>query len=207
MIFAKTTPKGIDVPIQRIQNKMHGKLISLWGIDETKYNCFCRCYRNQDEQGLYIPEFYTGQDGKEYIDALMHDFVYVSSFFGIGTEIQSLGGKTFKASCHLIFSLNIKQLRAAIPHRGDEEIHIDVLQALRQSLSSDTITTVITGMDNIFREYTGFRSQKAIRFEDKHPKHCFRINFDLTYTNNDCVPFSYPFDEAVGLNSVLNFGL
>lgn len=184
MLYPKTNPRGIDIKIDRIAKKVHDYLLSAWGIDSSSYFCFGRVYRNQDSQGRYIPEAYKGK--KEYSDPLYNDKSICTSFFGVDTDMQSLGGGDFTAQCHLIFSLNIAKIKTDIAHRADEEIHIDCLNALRSGLDWDSITEIVTGLNVVFAEYNGFKSQDGVIFTDMHPKHVFRINFDLTFNNTNC---------------------
>ena len=184
MLYLKENTVGIDIPLQKIQTKLHAALLSRWGIDTAMYNCFGRVYRNQDKQGGYIPEAYKGL--REYTDVLYNDRIIATSFFGVGNQTDYIGNNTFKATVHLIFCLNIDKIKTAIEHRADEEIHQDVINALRSGLRPDTIQSIVTGMDAIFREYGGYKSQNGIIFTDMHPKHCFRINFELTFINNNC---------------------
>jgi hypothetical protein len=184
--YGKGNPKGIDIVIQKIQVKVYDYLVDTWDIDDPNYISYGRVYRNQDKDGKYIPEAYVSDN--EYVDPLYNDkeMCLCTSFFGVGSDQQSLGGGLFTAKCHIIFSLNIAQLKPGIIHRADEEVHIDCLDALRKALPFDTITNLITWNDNVFREYNGYKAQNGIIFTDMHPKHNFRINFDLTFINNDC---------------------
>lgn len=184
MFYGKTNPKGIDIPIQKIQRKVYDSLTDLWNSDEPFFDCYGRVYRNQDNEGKYIPEAYYKNN--EYVDPLHNDRVWCTFFLGVASDMQSLGGGLFKAKCHIIFSLNLDQVKPGIVHRADEEVHIDCLDALRKALPNDSITDLITWNDNVFREYNGFKAQQGINFTDMHPRHVFRINFDLTFINNNC---------------------
>lgn len=184
MFHGKTNPKGIDVVIQRIQKRMFDSLIDIWDLDDPLYESFGRVYRNQDKDGKYIPEAYDSKG--EYVDPLYNDKVSCTSFFGVASDQESLGGGLFKAKCHLIFSLNIAEVKPGLTHRGDEEVHADCLNVLRSALPYDSITDIITWNDNVFREYNGYKAQQGVNFTDMHPRHVFRINFDLTFINNNC---------------------
>ena len=185
MLYTKTNPVGIDKELQRIQTRLHDSLLAKWvDVDQSKYDCYGRTYRNQDANGRYIPENFKG--GKDYAyDPLYNDRVYATSFFGANAN-WSAQGRQFNAGCHLIFSCNLVKLKPSITHRADEEVHVDVLDSLRDSLAKDTITELVLWQDNIFREYSGFKAQDGSNFTDMHPKHVFRINFDLTFLNNNC---------------------
>lgn len=188
MLYTKENPKGIDHNIQSIQIKMYDKLREIWELDVSgsDWNCYGRCYRNQDENGKYIPEVYSGEQGVEYIDPLYNDTIKCTSFFGVSNRsTMQVGGQT-KTLVHLIFSLNVQEIKN-LTHRGDEEIHNDVLTVLKGIVGFvDQITDIVQWMDAVFQEYDGYKSQKGVQYTDMHPKHCFRINFYTEYKNSNC---------------------
>lgn len=183
----KTAPKGIDVKIQAYQGFIYDKLLATWGITGTDYNSYGRAYRNQSEKG-YIPEVFTGNSalsGKDYQEVLFNDRVKVQSFFGVG-ETQQFKAGAATAKVFLVFMCNVKELKPTIQHRADEEIRNDVEKLCASPRHGFTMTGIITGIDSVFNEYPGVRRDEGMRFRDMHPKHCFRIDFDLLYNIFDC---------------------
>jgi hypothetical protein len=184
MIALKQNPKGIDTRIQNIQKALYAKLCALWSMPEVEYNCYGRAYRNQDEEGRYIPEVYTGQQNKEYDDPLLNDAIYCTSFFGRANRDDEITGDLSKAHCHLIFCLNVQKIKPSVAHRGDEEIHVDALRTLQQMAGQLDIVSLEQWADTVFKEYTGYKARKGMEDADMHPYHYFRINFTTTFKNN-----------------------
>jgi hypothetical protein len=173
MLYLKESPMGIDIPIQRIQNRINATLIKTWGLRDGEYNCFGRVYRNQRENA-YIPEVYVGNS--EYRETFYDDRVPATSFFSVSEIAKGdLGWLTSNIS--LIFCVNLERIKPNIRHRADEEAHFDVLGAF-QGLAE--VESVITGISNVFRDF----SAQSIKFTDMHPFHCFRINMSVGY--NKC---------------------
>lgn len=202
MILLKTNPQAIDVPIQRIQKLIYSRLKTIWGIADADWNCYGRCYRNKDEQGKYLPEAYTGQQGKEYTDVLYNDKVKCTSFFGESDRTKPLIGGMQQSDIHLIFCLNAKALKSMLAHRGDAEIHKDVLNVL--NLNADLSNAYVEQwFDTVFREYTSDKVRLAM-LSDTHPAHCFRINFTTTFLTNGC-EFEYASGTAFLPPPVIEF--
>lgn len=188
MIKLKTSPAGPDAPIQSMQQFLYDQLRAIWGIREADYASYGRAYRNQTEDG-YAPEVFTGvgndRDQPDYTDAFFSDEVKVSSFFGLGeSEKYSAGGVIAPVS--LIFQVNVPALKPAILHRGDEEIRLDVQRLMQGRRFGFTLMGWETGIDNVFREYSGWKKKDGIKFRDEHPWHCFRLNFQLLYSIQHC---------------------
>lgn len=187
MIFTKTTTTGIDMPIQRIQEYLYSSLSALWQMSNEDWNCYGRVYRNQDTIGQYVPQAYTGQQGKEYEDVLYNDKVKCTSWFGESFKETALIGGIFRADIHLIFCVNLPKIKN-VAWRGDAEVHMDVTKTLGL-LSDVNIISIEQGMDNVLREYnSGYKNRiKTLGlFTDIHPAHCFRINFQTTFQNTNC---------------------
>ncbi|MDF2189287.1 hypothetical protein [Paraflavitalea sp. CAU 1676] len=191
MLKLKTKPVGIDVPIQKMQTFIHNKLIALWNIDETngpKYMAYGRCYRNRDQKYGYIAENYKGDSitgGVDYEETYWDDNMTVVSFFGVANSIRHEGTKEL-ASVHLVYFLDLAKVKPTIAHRADEEVHKDLLSLVGNVLHGFTYTGLDTGVDNVLREYPGSRRENRMVAVDMHPRHCFRLNFDLMYHKNIC---------------------
>lgn len=183
----KTNPKGIDVKIQAMQGFIYDQLLTIWPVDATSYNSFGRAYRNQIDKG-YVPEVFDSNSasyGKDYKEVLFDDKVKATSFFGVGeTTRYDKGSAT--AEVFLIFMVNVMELKPTIQHRADEEIRREVEMLCSSPRHGFIMKGIETGIDNVFKEYPGIRRDEGMKYRDEHPKHCFKITFDLMYNINDC---------------------
>lgn len=182
MEYVKESPTGIDIHIQKLQRFLYSELKKAWGIsDDTSYDAYGRAYRNQVADG-FIPEVYIGN--KEYKELYFDDRRKAISFFGVGESIKYTKG-TATAPTYLIFLVNLAQLKGGIT-RADEEVHIDVEKLLQPGRSGFEMLSFETGIDNVFKEYSGWRKDQGIKYRDFQPFHCFRINMSVTYNIQDC---------------------
>lgn len=186
--FIKTSPVGIDIPIQQHQGFLYTALLSLWGIEDADYSSHGRAYRNQTSDG-YVPEVYSGDGTKEqsddYDEVLFDDSLKALSFYGMDeTTRYNLGNAT--GGIFLIFMVDVPKLKPAIAWRADEEIRNDVEKLCQIDRFNMQLTGFVTGIDQVFKEYSGWRKSDGIKFRDMHPLHCFRLNFQLLFDINDC---------------------
>ncbi|MBP7398183.1 MAG: hypothetical protein KA954_01260 [Chitinophagales bacterium] len=185
MLITKSTPVGIDVSIQQLQTKLHGVLMSKWGLNpaiaaENKlYKCYGRCYRNKKE-GSYIAEVFT--EGNDYKEVYWDDNLNVLSFFGISNSIKHELKE--KVNVHLIFFVNLKKLKPDLTTRGDEEVRADVIKLMQSANYGFQYLSVDLWLENVLKEYTGSFRENRLKVVDMHPIHCFRLNFSLTYNIN-----------------------
>ena len=187
--FFKTRPVGVDIPIQRHQSFLYTALKTVWGIqNDTSWNSHGRAYRNQTEDG-YCPEVYVGvgnQPGsEEYREVLFDDQLTALSFYGMDEVGRNNTGNT-TVGVFLVFMVNVLQLKPSITWRGDEEIRNDVEKLCQVDRFDMQWTGFVTGIDSVFKEYSGWRKNIGIKFRDMHPRHCFRLNFNLLFDINDC---------------------
>lgn len=182
MEYVKESPTGIDIHIQKLQQFLYPQLKTLWGIaDNTAFDCYGRAYRNQVKDG-FIPEAYVGN--KEYREVLFNDKRKAISFFGVGENIRYDHG-TATAQVYLIVMVNLSKVKGGVT-RADEETHVDVQKLLQPGRSGFEMTGFETGIENVFREYNGWRRDPGMKYRDMQPFHCFRINLSLTYNIQDC---------------------
>lgn len=172
MLFLKENPTGIDIPIQRLQERLFAALRSKWGLSEVEYRALGRVYRNQSDKG-YIPEAYIG--GREYEESFIDDRFPVTSFFHVDDN-KSVNRGHVVATVGLIFHVNLTNLKHGVGHRADEEVRADVFALCRNMGYAPE--AIITGIENVFREYSALK----ITFSDMHPYHCFRLNFPIGYS-------------------------
>lgn len=173
MIVTKTKPTGVDIPIQALQNYLYVQLPKIWGIPNTLYKCYGRIYRNQTPDG-YNPEAYNANG--EYNDTFFDDTVILNSVFVVGEIQKYTPGLGMTANVGLIFCLNVAQLKPGYAWRADEEVRMDVENLIHVPKFGMKFDGVETGIDNVFKEYSGWAKKKGILYMDMHPLHCFRIN-------------------------------
>ena len=174
-LYVKNNPKGIDVPLQHFQTFLFGQLKTKWNLSDADFNCHGRAYKNYDK-GNYVPEVFT--KGNDYQEVFFDDRLKVLSFFLVGDAQKYAKGMTAPVS--MIFMVNVPGLKTSIVHRADEEIRLDVEKLVTQKRNSFTYTGTETGLNNVFKEFTGWK-KSSVSTSDTHPRHCFRINFSLLY--------------------------
>jgi len=189
-LITKSTPTGIDKKIDLFQRAMFSSLIKVWGISESKYNCTPRCYRNQSKDG-YTAEMFTGgiANGNDYEELYINDQVSATSFFGIGQEENIQADGMMIANIHLIFSVNLKEIKP-LPagQRNDEEVRIDVQKILDHygMAHGFLLTKQTTGIDKILNEYPGTRKDAGLKYKDMHPNFWFRFDMQCFYQPTIC---------------------
>lgn len=181
MNITKETVTGIDIPIQKMQNFLYPKILALWGLSDQTYSAYGRAYRNQTKDG-YSPEVYTGNG--EYQDAFPDDTVAVNSFFGLG-EHQKIDKSNQTADVFLVVMADLSVIKPGAT-RNDEEVRVDIENLCKPKHFGFTLTGVTTGLDSVFKEYSGWKKADGIKYRDMHPKHCFRLDFKVLYNIYDC---------------------
>ena len=182
MNITKASIKGIDIAIQAMQTKLYDGLKTTWALTDQSFAMYGRAYRNQTDDG-YTPEVYVGNN--EYKDVLFDDTVAALAFFGVGETIPVTKGQS-TADIFVIFMVNLDKLKAGVVSREDEEVRVDVEKLCATPFFGFSISGFQTGLEAVFKEYSGWKKKTGIQFRDQHPKHCFRINFKLMYTINQC---------------------
>jgi len=187
MLTVINSPVGIDVPIRKMQEYLHKALMAKWGLnpaitaENAKYESYGRCYRNKKANG-YAAEIFTG--GNNYKDVYWNDGLNAISFFGVGQKVDHKISES--AEVHLVFFVDLKKLKPALVHRADEEVRLDVLNAVQTFGFGFTYKSLETGIENVLREYPGSYRDERLKHVDMHPVHCFRLNFSLIYKKNIC---------------------
>lgn len=185
-LITKNTPVGIDKPIDLLQRALFSSLIKAWGITASKYKCTPRCYRNQTTDG-FIAEMFTG--GKDYEELYIDDQVSATSFFGIGQVEKFLGDGMMQADIHLVFSVNLSEVKQApAGQRNDEEVRIDVQKVLDHygMAHGFLLQSQTTGIDKVLNEYPGSRKTIGLKYTDMHPYLWFRFDLQFFYQPTLC---------------------
>lgn len=178
MIVLKTNPVGIDGAIQVLQQALYAYLTDKWDVSD--YACYGRAYKTQKvKEDGFIPEVFIG--GKDYREVYLNDKISALSYFIYERNTFQLINT---APVSLIFSVDITKLKLFINHRADEEVRCDIANFIYDYVGGGTqqISTV-TGLNNVFSEFTGWRNNDSMKHRDMQPFHSFRINFNLQYSS------------------------
>lgn len=192
MLITINNPVGVDIPIQLLQKYMHDGLMEAWGLDvndqsdNSRYKCLPRCYRNKNASGAYIAEWFDG--GIDYKEAYWddQDGIRAVSFFGIGSQEKHDVGEYIKV--HLVFFVDVAALKPGIAHRADEEVRRDAVLLAEKAGYGFNFTGTELWLENVLREYPGSYRNERLTAVDMQPVHCFRLNFELVYNKNICLP-------------------
>lgn len=137
MIYTKTNPVGIDVPIQRMQQYLYDNIVSDYDCDVNAYG---RVLVDNDK-GSIKPIAFLGNT--EYIEVLTDDKIKGLHFFFVENEESNV----LKGSClssndvDIIFIVNdIVKLKGSIEHYADEEIKDDALRYVSKFFNIDSVT-------------------------------------------------------------------
>ena len=171
-LIVKTSPKGLDIVIDRIQNTLFTELTSLgW----TDYQSYPRVYKNPKD-GSLIPEFYDGVS--EYKEVFYDDQFKASSFF-VTEDTRTLDRVTrqYEQTVSVIFQVNLKELFPSITHRADEEMHRQVWLSAEKIPQGYLIDNIVTGIANV---YSGFNTEN-VKFDDMSDCHVVRFDFNIAY--------------------------
>lgn len=188
MLITKTNPSGIDWYIQKLQTKLHSRLIAAdkWDLADTdQYRAYGRAYRNKTADG-YVAQNY--ESSSEYREVYWDDTLTAISFFGLSGPITK--NVTSESDVHLVFFADLNKLAlkdhtgATISHRADEELRNQVLSIIGENSFGFSMQSVELSIENVLKEYPGSRRDDRLKYVDTHPVHCFRINLKLTYNPN-----------------------
>jgi hypothetical protein len=180
MIQTRLEAKGIDLPIERLQQMLYAKLPAIWGIAPDEYDCYGRCYRGETDNG-YMPMIYAGAG--EYEEVFGNDAAAVQSFFGVSEKISIAEQGFNKADVHLVFFVNLQRVSDSTD-RDDDAARRAVYNLLKLEQFGFTLKEQVTGIANVFAEYPG--KLNTIQYRDMHPYHYFRYNMELVYQPNQC---------------------
>jgi hypothetical protein len=176
MLIQSSSPVGKDVSIQRLQSRLHGLLLTAWGIDTSEYASYDRCYANKKSNG-YVAEVYVGNN--EYREVYWDDNYSAMSFFGV-SERETFN-MIYEVPIHLIFFVDLSKIKPSNTNRADEEARKDVLDIIGKGMFNFTFQSIETRVENVLREYRSTLADKRLVKIDMHPIHSFRINLSLKY--------------------------
>lgn len=194
MLNVKNTVTGIDVKIQKFQTFLYNKLKVLWNLNDTTLDSYGRVYKNTNDLGTVPEVFVSGATGSNntIYKAVFFDKTTQSAlfFFSVDDTIpfsSVQGAESSKVS--IIFIINLEQVKPLLPHRGDEEVRIDIEKLCTLEMWGFLLTGMETTFKNVFKQFTGLVNKDNEVFEDRHPLFCLKVNMELFYqpTAIDCL--------------------
>lgn len=177
MIYLKTNPVGVDVPINRYQQFIYDELSNILSIDG-----YGVCYKNEN-QGNVIPEVF--KSNTDYSGTLLT--VDKSKFFFSlkgNAKRQKLSNR-YKDDGSLYFLINLKEAYPDSNERENERAKLNIVNIVNQSGLS--ITKIIEqNTEEILSEFKG--AYKSGKYDNLHPYFIMRCDFEITYTltENEC---------------------
>lgn len=161
----KTSPIGLDAIIAKIQTKLYDKLTALWGVALEGYP---RCYEIKRDKKVTIEHFISANDYVSLIHVDKNKFFFLSK-----QDYKQNSNTTYDTEIELYFIVNLKECKASINHRADEEIRLDVMNVLSTIGNIGIDTKITTNIDDVFKGYD-FRVT-----DDMQPYHCFKITMSI----------------------------
>lgn len=140
MIYQKTNPVGIDLPIQRAQIYLHDKLVSSF---DCEINAYGRAYSDKDNNDSIKPRVYIGNG--EYKELLTDDTIKGLHYFFIENEESNIVSRSCMSDneVDIIFIIDdLTKVKGSITHYADEEIKEEIKHYLSGFFD---ITSVVKG--------------------------------------------------------------
>jgi len=178
MLIRKTSPKGIDKLIDRIQLKLDSSLdLGTWENNHRAY----RNLKPENNRG-YIAELYTEKG--EYRECFYNDNFDAVSFFFVSDNAQIVGTNMISQDLHLIFHVDLNGIFPSITHRADEELKLSVYNVLNSLPSAlFTINSIETGLKNVYKEF----ENENFKYDDLSNLFCVRFNLSANYLADCCI--------------------
>lgn len=164
-------PKGIDAPIQDMQNLFIDRLWTSVATGKKSFNH--RVFKNM-RNGIVIPELFVS--GKEYKEVSFDDRLTVLSWFDVSSRTSSYELGAITQDVGIFFMVNLAELYPTITHRAVEESHLDVQKILLRRPQGFKIESIITGHD----AYGDYPLDK-LKFPDMQPWHAFKFVCSVNY--------------------------
>jgi len=162
--------KGIDIQIERLQDRFKDKLWT--SVSSTNKDYFGRIYRNERDGDVIPQRFVSGND---YKDVLLNDKKAVTCFFDVQPE-ESYEFQ-FNANVWILFAVNLKTLYPSITDRATEYVHEDVVREIKK-IGGWNVTGLVRGLP-AFADYSLVKDS-----DDMQPFYLVRINCEVKYPLN-----------------------
>lgn len=170
MLVRKVNPVGVDAKIDVFQAFIYSRLESVFPGWESNH----RAYRNpksMDGRTEMIPEVFVSEG--EYKEVFTDDTIPMLSFFYVADQRAVTDG-SYRASVSLIVMSNLTSCLPDVPHRADEELIAEFVDAINLSKWQKYLSQIRTGIDSVFQEFG--RSQ--ITYNDMSRFHVVRFDFN-----------------------------
>ena len=168
MIFAKTTPYGIDKKLKAIQTSLNTSLAKLWLGTIEVYGKIEPTKRNDK----VIPEVYVS--GIEYRELFVNDSV--TATIGFIVKDRTVTKNTITAKVDVVFTVDLKKAYG-VALREDEKAIIQAKKAVEKTMLCGAITKINVGIDDVFK---GF-DRERIKYRDMQPWLVFSFETEITY--------------------------
>jgi len=123
----KSNPVGIDVLIQKLQDKLYKEFGYLNDIETNDFDGYGRIYLNEKD-GKIMPYHFISD--KEYKLTTLDDSKD-GIFFFIQEETEKRKNNFLTSEVGIVFLLNIKKIKSSILHRADEEVKLQIIDVLK----------------------------------------------------------------------------
>lgn len=173
-----SNPKGIDRPIQEMQQLFIDKLWT--NIDMSKKQFNHRVFKNYNpKNGLIYPGLHVNGT-RDYKNVVFDDKLTVLSWFDVANETNSVDGEQVTQNVGVFFAVNLVELYPNLFHRTEEEAHVDVRKIMKLRASEFQIQGIVTNRE----AYGDFDTIPEIQKYNMNPWHVFRLNCNLSFTLN-----------------------
>lgn len=170
--LTKTNPVGLDVVLDIIQRKIY-TLKDTWGVNLDGYPR-CQIIVRDNKKTI---EAYLGND--EYSGSLV--FSEENKFFFLaGESVEHVSDTFYKTTIELYCIVNLKDIYPNIQHRADEEVRVDVMNALNE-ISGINVVKVESNSDKVFARFNN-RISQSFEHEnsiDMQACHYFKVLIDI----------------------------
>ncbi len=177
MNYLKTAPVGIDAKIDTIQKRIYAPLLAKWG----NLDVYGRVYKKTSEDGVSL-ERYEGNG--EYGKVLFSEGNKI--FFVQGNKPEIKFGNV-QNDVWIVCIVDLESV-AGIGHRADEEVHMDLMTNLNNTVMQKDIIGIEYGMDNLKRVVEDAFEFGNFKYSDNHPYHVFTVKINVEYSliENNC---------------------
>lgn len=169
-------PKGVDNPIQDIQDFLFNRLA--W----TDFDIYGRVFKIISDKGKLPRAFIPG---KEYKDVFTDDRRTASIFFIVDDQQSTKQGIMFTAKVKVVFMVNLKKLFPDLTKRGDTDAQMMAVELINEKRSFNFNGEIQTDVDEVFK---GFNTD-GLKLTDLGNYHVFSLNGEINYTvaGNGCI--------------------
>jgi hypothetical protein len=169
----KISPKGIDIPIDRLQHLIY---LGLQSNGWTNHESYHRAYKNDTDNGQ-TPEFALGV--KDYKEVLFDDNFYATSFFLVEDTFNR--DELYDTTVSIIFQVNLQKLFPSITtHRADEEMHRLIALILEDNKWDYKLNRIVTSLNDVYAGLDSF-DLSQVKTDDMSDFHVVRFDIDINF--------------------------